>query len=67
MTTYVVAYRLPLLSRAWNTVRVDADTSTEAVRMCTMEIPAAQIEDVWELGELESYPTETKLIEERFK
>jgi len=49
MKPFIVLYRLPLLSNAWNTIRVDAETSTEAVKMCCMEIPSAKIEDVWEV------------------
>jgi hypothetical protein len=53
--TFVVAYRLPLLSRsAWNTIRVEAQSPMEAVKMTCMEIPCAQIEDVWRLDDLQT-------------
>lgn len=60
--TYVVAYRLPLLSReAWNTIRVEAQSPTEAVKMCCMEIPSARVEDVWRLVDLQTLTTSNEL------
>jgi hypothetical protein len=59
--TYIIAYRIPMLR--WmrvDTVRIDAASPEEAVRLFCLSFPTYRIEHVATLDELQTFPEESE-------